>query len=50
MSPVYMDRSIAGDHVVLRTQIRNYRIWSDWKCNGLLPLVALALNGPEETL
>ena len=34
----------------LRTQIRNCRIWSDWKCNGLLPLVALALSGPEEPL
>ena len=34
----------------LRTQIRNCRIWLDWKCNGLLPLVALALSGPEEAL
>ena len=32
----------------LRTQIRSCRIWSNWKCNGLLPLVALALSGPEE--
>ena len=32
------------------TQNGNWRIWSDWKCNGLLPLVALALNGPEEAL
>ena len=24
---------------VLRTQIRNCRMWSDWKCNGLLLLV-----------
>ena len=30
----------------LRTQIGNCRIWSDWKCKGLLPLVALALSGP----
>ena len=34
----------------LRTQHRNSRIWSDWKCNGLLPLVTLALRGPEEAL
>ena len=34
----------------LRTQIGNCRIWLDWKCNGLLPLVALALSGPEEAL
>ena len=33
-----------------RTQIGNCRIWSDWKCNGLLPLVALALSGPEGAL
>ena len=35
---------------LLRTQIRNCRIWSDWKCNGLLPLVVLALSRPEEAL
>ena len=34
----------------LRTQIRNWRIWSDWKCNGLVPLVALALSRPEKAL
>ena len=34
----------------LRTQIGNCRIWSDWKCNVLLPLVVLALSGPEEAL
>ena len=34
----------------LRTQIGNCRIWSDWKCKGFLPLVALALSGPEEAL
>ena len=33
-----------------RTQIRICRIWSGWKCNGLLPLVALALSGPEKAL
>ena len=34
----------------LRIQIRYFRIWSDWKCNGLLPLVALALSRPEKAL
>ena len=34
----------------LRTQIGDCRIWSDWKCNGLLPLVALALSRPEKAL
>ena len=34
----------------LRTQIRNCRVWSDWKCNGLLPLVVLALSRPEKAL
>ena len=43
-----MDRSTVGDHEVLRTQIGNPRIRSDWKCNGLLPLVMLALSRPEE--
>ena len=33
-----------------RTQIGNCRIWSNWKCNVLLPLVALALSGLEEAL
>ena len=32
----------------LRTQGGNPRIWSDWKCNGIRPLVTLALSGPEE--
>ena len=32
----------------LRTQVGDPRIWSDWKCNGLHPLVILALSGPEE--
>ena len=36
--------------VTMRTQIGNCRIWSDWKCKGFLPLVALALSGPEEAL
>ena len=48
--PVYVDRSIAGDHEVLRTQIRSSSIWSDWKCNGLLPLAKLVLSGPEEAI
>ena len=34
----------------LETQIGSCRIWSDWKCSGLLPLVLLALSGPEEAL
>lgn len=34
----------------LRTQIGNCKIWSDWKCKGLLPLVVLSLSGPEEAL
>ena len=34
----------------LRTQNRNCRVWSDWKCNGLLPLVVLALSRPEKAL
>ena len=32
----------------LRTQMGNCRVWSHWKCNGLLPLVVLALGGPEK--
>ena len=28
----------------LRTQIGNCRIWSDWKCNGLLHLVVLLMD------
>ena len=32
----------------LRTQGGNPRIWSDCKCNGICPLVKLALSGPEE--
>ena len=34
----------------LRTQMGNCRTWSDWKCSELLPLVALAISGPEEAL
>ena len=34
----------------LMAQIGNCRIWPDWKCNGLLLLVALARSGPEEAL
>ena len=48
--PIYVDRSTYGDHKVLRTQIRNLRIWPDWKYRGLIPLIELALSGPEETL
>ena len=32
----------------LRTQIRNCRIWSDWKCNGLLPLLVLLVDQGNE--
>ena len=28
----------------LRTQMGNGRIWSDWKCNGLLHLVVLLMD------
>ena len=34
----------------LRTQIGNCGIWSDWKCNERLPLVALAFSRTEKTL
>ena len=34
----------------LRTQIRDCRIWSDWKCNGPLPLVMPALSRLEKAL
>ena len=34
----------------LRTQTGNCRIWSDWKCNRLLPLVVLTVSGSEEVL
>ena len=34
----------------LRTQIGNCRIGSGWKYSGLLPLVVLALSGPEAAL
>ena len=47
VSPIYVDRSTAGDH---EEQSGSCRIWSDWKCNRLLPLVALALSGLEEAL
>ena len=45
-----VNRSTAGDHEAFEDTIRNCRIWSDWKCNGLLPWVVLALSGPEEAL
>ena len=32
----------------LRTQIGNYRIWPDWKWNGFLLLIVLALSRPEK--
>ena len=32
----------------LRTKIGNFRIWSDWKWNGFLLLVVLALSRPKK--
>ena len=32
----------------LRTQVGNPRVWSDWKGNGLLPLVMRSLSRPQE--
>ena len=34
----------------LRTQITEPQIWAGWKCSRLLPLVALALRGPQKAL
>ena len=34
----------------LRTQIGEPQIWADWKHSKLLPLVVLALSGPEKAL
>ena len=34
----------------LRTSLGNCRICSDWKCNGLLPLVVLAVSRPEKAV
>ena len=50
VSPTYVDISIAGDHEVFENTDWELKDLVDWKCNGLLPLVALALSGPEETL
>ena len=47
---IYMDRSIAGDHEVFENTDWALKDLVDWKCNGLLPLVALALSGSEEAL
>lgn len=33
-----------------RTQIGELRIWADWECGWLLPLVVLALSGSEKAL
>ena len=30
--------------------ISEIKVYSDWKCNGLLPLVTLGLSGPAEAL
>ena len=32
----------------VRWSISEVKGYSDWKCNGFLPLVTLALSGPEE--
>ena len=50
VSPTYVDISIAGDHEVFENTDWGLKDLVDWKCNVLLPLVALALSGPEETL
>ena len=34
----------------VRWSISEVKGYSDWKCNGFLPLVTLALSGPEEAL
>ena len=34
----------------LRTQFEEPQIWADWKWSRLLPLVVLALRGPEKAL
>ena len=44
MPPNYMDGTAASKHKVSRSRI------PDWKYSGLVPLVTLALSGPEEAL
>ena len=45
-----MDRSISGDHEVFEDTDPELQDLVDWKYNGLLPLVALALSGSEVAL
>ena len=47
---IYVDRSTAGDHEVFEDTDQDCRIWSDWKCNGPLPLEMLALSRLEKAL
>ena len=51
LPPIYVDRSIAGDHEVFEDpdqELQDLVVY--WKCNGLLLLVVLALSRPEKTL
>ena len=48
--PIYVDKSTSGPMRFLRISIGNCMICSDWKCNGLLPLVVLAVSRPEKAL
>ena len=50
MPLIYVDKSTAGDHEVFEDIDWECRICSDWKCNGLLPLVVLAVSRPEKAL
>ena len=48
--PIYVDKALLVTMRFLRTSLGNCRICSDWKCNGLLPLVVLAISRPEKAL
>ena len=50
MSPVYVDRSTAGEHEVFEDTDAKCGIHSGEKCNRLLPFIAPALSRPEEAL
>ena len=50
MSPVYVDRSTAGEHEVFEDTDGKCGIQLGEKCNRLLLLVAPARSGPEEAL
>ena len=45
-----VDRRTAGDHEVCEDTDQELWDLADWKCNGLLPLVALTLSRPEKAL